>query len=111
SDRIVRTLVAKRSALYVGGDFTSIGGQARSHVAALDTSGKATSWNPDANDDVDALAVKGPTVYAGGQFTSIGGRPRNRIAALDTSGKATSFDPDPDNYVNPRIESIAVKGS
>ena len=56
--------------------------------------GQATSWNPDADGYVYALAVTGSTVYAGGNFSAIGGQARNHIAALDaTTGAATSWNP------------------
>ena len=87
-------------AVYAGGSFTSIGGQPRSRIAALDAStGTATAWNPNANSVRHALAVSGSTVYAGGGFTSIGGQTRNRIAALDAAtGNATAWNPNANNY-------------
>jgi hypothetical protein len=94
--------------VYAGGYFTSIGGQTRTNIAALDSaSGVATAWNPNAHGEVDALAVSGGTVYAGGYFTSIGGQPRNRIAALDAaSGVATAWDPNADS----NVDALAVSG-
>ena len=72
------TLAVSGSTVYAGGDFTSIGGQTRNRIAALDAAtGLATAWDPDADNRVLALAVSGSTVYAGGQFTRIGGKPRN----------------------------------
>src|SRR5262249_36497437 len=93
--------------VYVGGDFTSISGQPRNHIAALEaTTGAATSWDPNADQQVIALALSGrpfhdpTTVYAGGFFNSIGGQPRINIAALDaTTGAATSWDPNPGGSV------------
>ncbi len=77
------------STVYAGGSFTSIGGQAGNHIAALDaTTGNATAWNPNASRNVYALAVSGTTVYAGGYFLSIGGQARMCIAALDIAKRS-----------------------
>jgi hypothetical protein len=86
--------------LYAGGTtFTTIGGQARSNLAALDTTvdtNQATAWSPTASATVRALKVRGTTLYAVGNFTSVGGASRNRLAALDTAvdtNQATSWSP------------------
>ena len=61
--------------VYVGGDFSKVGGQHRDNLAAIDAvTGEATSWNPrvagDAAGQVEAIGVGGRTVYAGGAFNS-----------------------------------------
>jgi beta-propeller uncharacterized protein DUF5122 len=91
----VGALAVSGSTVYVGGSFTSVGGQGRSNIAALDvTTGLATAWNPGADGDVYALAVSGSKVYAGGHFTRIGGQARSYIAALETAtGLATAWNP------------------
>jgi hypothetical protein len=96
-------------AVYAVGEFTSIGGATRNQIAALDqTTGQATTWDPNADDSVYTLAVSGGTVYAGGPFVSIGGQTRNHIAALDqTTGQATTWDPNADNDVH----ALAVSGN
>jgi hypothetical protein len=77
----VSALAASNGTMYAGGYFTSIGGQARSRIAALDTTtGLATAWNPSANGSVSALAVSNGAVYAGGAFTIIQGLPQTYIA-------------------------------
>jgi hypothetical protein len=44
----VIALAVSGSTVYAGGNFTSIGGQGRGGIAALDpTTGLATAWNPD----------------------------------------------------------------
>ena len=91
--------------VYAGGYFTDIGGQSRNNIAALDGStGTATSWNPNANSTVDALAVSvsprgAVTVYAGGYFTSIGSQARSEIAALNANGAATAWNPNANGLV------------
>ena len=89
--------------------FTPIGGQTRNRIAALDAStGLATTWNPNASNAVNTIAINGSTVYVGGNFTSIGGQTRNRIAALDAStGLATAWNPNASNTVT----TIAINGS
>ena len=111
---VVTALAVSGSTVYAGGEFNSMGGQLRSHIAALDAStGNATSWNPGAYGDhngqeVAALAVSGSTVYAGGWFTSIGGQYRPQIAALDAStGEATSWNPSTYGW-NQQVVALAV---
>jgi hypothetical protein len=98
----VHDLVLHGGALYVGGDFTIVGGQFRNHLGALDpATGAATTWNPDANGAVYALAVAERqtfpftvTVYAGGEFATLGGQPRLSIGAVDGgTGAPTSWNP------------------
>lgn len=89
--------------VYVGGGFTSIGGQPRNRIASFDGStGLITSWDPDSSGPVYTLLVNAGKVYVGGAFNSIGGQPRFCLAALDTTvdtNNATSWDPSPDNAV------------
>ena len=88
----VRSIVISGSVVYIGGDFTQIGGITRNNVGAVDiTTGLPTSWDPNADGYVNALVISGSTVYAGGQFYTIGGQSRNNIAALNnTTGAATT---------------------
>jgi trimeric autotransporter adhesin len=101
---LIRTLVLSGSTLYAGGQFTTIGGQSRTNLAAIDTStGSATSWNPGVTGSpvyCIAASADGQTIYAAGAFTGLGGQPRNYIGAVDvTTGLATSWDPHADNGV------------
>ena len=84
--------------VYVGGDFTAVGGAARARVAALSpTSGGAFGWSPYVNDSVKAVTTSnsGATVYVGGDFDSAAGAGRRRLAAFNaTSGNiSTTFKP------------------
>src|SRR5438876_1158678 len=74
------------------------------------TTGWAGSFDPNANNDVYAIAVQAEANnLAGGVFNaenSIGGQTRNRIARLDAAtGLADSFDPN----ANDGVVSIAVQ--
>ncbi len=105
---VINALAVRNGIVYAGGVFTSIGGAARDHLAAVDgLSGLATAWNPGADGAVHALATtqqagppNGVRVYAGGEFCSIGGAARCRLAELDgATALATAFDPAADGVV------------
>ena len=67
-----------------GGLFTTIGGQPRGRLAAIDkTTGLLTSWNPNANGLVRSIVVSGGKVFVAGEFTTIGGQPRTMFAVID----------------------------
>ena len=89
--------------IYVGGQFTSIGGQPRSRIARLNSDGSVDpTFNPNANSDVNAIALDSSgNPYVSGAFTSIGGETRNYIARLyPTTGAADpQFNPNANNYV------------
>src|ERR1051325_2758353 len=85
ADGPVFALAVGASALYVGGHFTSAGGQSRIDVAALDadTGHALAGWNANVNGDVLALAVAGSRVYAGGMFSKVGAQFRDGFVSLD----------------------------
>ena len=57
-DLPIIALAVSGSTVYAGGAFTSIGGQARNRIAALDAAtGSATVFNANAAGEVRALAV------------------------------------------------------
>ncbi|MCU0273845.1 MAG: PQQ-like beta-propeller repeat protein, partial [Acidimicrobiales bacterium] len=96
----VRALAVHGNRLYLGGAFTtSAVGTGSSTVAnrlaALDrATGVVTDWRPNANGQVNALAVAPDgTVYAGGTFSLLNGEVRNRLAAIAPDGSATSWNP------------------
>ncbi|HET7226070.1 MAG TPA: PQQ-binding-like beta-propeller repeat protein [Candidatus Eisenbacteria bacterium] len=112
-------LAVRNDTVFVGGNFTSIGGQPRVGLAALDgTTGLALGWYPGpVNDEVDALALSGNALYLGGYFTALAGQARSRAAAVDASTAAVlPWNPNitgPDDpYVGqPRVAVIAVRDS
>lgn len=92
----VNALAASGGLLYVGGIYSSIGGQSRKDLSALDlVTGLATGWNPNPSNEIKTIAADGGTIYVGGTFTSIGTNAliRNRVAALNAgTGAATAWD-------------------
>jgi len=107
----VYSLAVTANQVYVGGGFTSIGGQARANLAEIGRggTGAATEWAPDPDKRVDSLALaqksdppaaQSPalaTIYVGGQFTTIGSpaSSRSRAAELNLAdnGSATPWNP------------------
>jgi len=82
----VLAMASSCDAVFLGGSFTTVGGQPRASLAAVDPLfGTATSWNPGADGTVHALALSGNLLYAGGQFTRIGGQPRSALVRIDIS--------------------------
>jgi uncharacterized delta-60 repeat protein len=91
--------------ILVGGLFTSIGGQARRHIARLNPDGTldtAFDPSPDGTDSrvVDIAVQTDGKILVGGVFTTIGGQTRSNLARVDaTTGLADSFNPSPDSEV------------
>ncbi|MGH6904747.1 MAG: hypothetical protein ACREIR_18625 [Geminicoccaceae bacterium] len=95
----ISEIVLARSTLFVGGDFSSIGGAARNNVATLNpkTGAEVTGFNPNViggqRPQVLAIAVTDEEAYIGGSFTQVGGQPQGQIARLTKTGALTAFDP------------------
>jgi hypothetical protein len=91
----VVALAVHDTLIYIGGNFTSVGGLPRQSLAAISlATGAPTSWNPGADSWVGSLAAVDSTVYAGGIFGTIGGAARMQVAALDArTGLARPWNP------------------
>jgi hypothetical protein len=106
ANNTIYSLILSGNDLFVGGQFTNIGGQNRNYIAKLSTVGSGIAdpiWNPNAGYWVTSLALSGSDLYVGGWFTSIGGLARNRIAKLSTVGNGTvdaNWNPSADSWVN-----------
>ena len=94
----VRSLAISGSRVFVGGWFSTLGGQTRKLLGAVDiTSGSATSWDPSATgstfDQVYTLALGGSRVFAGGSYANVNQQPiinLASIAAADPSALAAT---------------------
>lgn len=93
--------------VFIGGEFTSVGGQGRSRLAHILADGSLATWNPGADGSVRALAVSAGIVYAGGEFFRVNGQNRRFFAAIEaTSGLVTPWNPGTDGAVS----ALAVSG-
>jgi len=80
--------------VFVGGEFTALGGAPRAGLAKLSGStGDALAWNPGPTGGVfgathigDLLLDGLGSIYVGGDFTAIGGRSLRGVAKLSTTG-------------------------
>ena len=91
---LVRALALNGRTVYAGGDFAFVNGTARLGLAAIDSTGAPTAFDPQPTGVVYALAVDGSRLYVGGGFDSFAEGFRNRLAAFDIpSGSLTSWDP------------------
>lgn len=117
---VVDLEVAGDGAIFVAGNFTSIGGQARRRIAKLGPDGttdpgwNAALYSTPTNGRIDDLALGTagdgtPVVYAAGAFDgSIGGSSRHAVVQLlRTTGSATAWDAQVDRL---GTESGAVLG-
>jgi len=83
--------------IFVGGEFSAVGGAPRIDLAAVDDSlGRATDWDPQANEVVWSLHTIDSELYVGGKFRTIGGLPVASLARI-------SFPPPPTPPAPPNL--------
>jgi hypothetical protein len=89
--------------LYAGGGFTSLGGVASKHLAAVDLASHSAvpGWKGKAAGMVRDLVVRGNDLYVAGKLTSVGGVAQRGIGALvaSTGVRDASFTLAADNDV------------
>jgi hypothetical protein len=103
----VNALAVSGSDLYVGGSFTTAGGNPANSIAKWN--GNGSSWSAlgsGMNGDVSALALSGSDLYAAGGFTTAGGIMATNIARWDgTSWSALG------SGIGGYVSALAVSGS
>jgi hypothetical protein len=81
---------------YIGGEFTSVGGEARKNLAhILSTGAMDPRWKPWLDGPVFAIASAAPyqnVVFIGGRFTDINGNKRGSLASFNTDGSLTDWE-------------------
>jgi uncharacterized delta-60 repeat protein len=104
--RIFAVALDSSGRVYVGGEFTFIGGQNRQYLARLDPiNGAADSFNPMPSDYVLAIHVNlSGSVFIGGGFDTVGADYLPHIAKLD----ANTGQPDNFFYLNPDGDVYAI---
>jgi len=115
----VLSVSADGATVYAGGDFTTVDGTTRNRIASFTaSSGALTSFNPNANGNVDGIAAAGSAVYVAGSFSTIGGRAEQRVAALQpgTGAALASFDTAADDVVyqlalSPAADKLYLAGA
>lgn len=101
----VRSLKVKGNWLYLGGNFTHLGGGTHPDVTVYSRSAARVSiadgtpdgnWNPAFNGTVSEVepSADGTRVYAAGYFTSTNSVTSNKIAAIQTTAGAAKVSPD-----------------
>jgi hypothetical protein len=110
----VRQLAVARdgSTVWVAGDFSNIGGQARNKLAAVRSDGSVDpGFNPGPGGVVSALTVSedNTRIYFGGTFDHVKDEVRNNLAAVDAkTGNLTPWDPNATGAVSSLTASGAL---
>lgn len=91
----VLAIAAPDSTVFVGGTFTSVGGQLHPYFAAISAStGQIRAWSPPVGYWVWALLVDGGRLYLGGDLGTVGGQPRTGLAAVNVAtGQVLDWNP------------------
>ncbi|MBL7261838.1 hypothetical protein JKJ07_46940 [Actinoplanes sp. LDG1-01] len=110
ADGRVKSLVVSGSAVYLAGDFATIGGQKRDSLARVDVASGALSstFKHAMSGRPMAIAAAHGRLYVGGGFTAVDGQARGRLAAFSlSSGKLDArWRP----TVDDQVETIAAGG-
>ena len=101
----IYSLAVATNALYAGGSFTSVAGQPRRFLAALDLTNGSPIASFNANlgggyAGVTALALAGTNLYVAGDFTTVSGQAVSRLAAVSSvTGTNLNWIPAPNQPV------------
>ena len=80
--------------VYLGGDFTTVGGRTATRLAAVEPDGDPVpGWTASASDSVHDLYADATSLWVGGRFGSVSRTSRPKLARLDlaTGAVATGF--------------------
>lgn len=91
------------SQAYMAGDFTTLaGGQIVRHLASISLMDASidTTWLPQFDDAIQAMALSGGNVYAGGGFTQLGTQTMVSVACISGLDATPVWSPGP-RFLNP----------
>jgi hypothetical protein len=94
---VIWSMTTAGGKLFVGGKFTSVDGQARRNLAAVNagTGAFIPGFKPRLG-VVTALQTNGTTLFVGGRFLKVNGQPRQRLAAMNLDGTLRNWTPGAD---------------
>ncbi|RYZ17831.1 MAG: hypothetical protein EOP49_50305, partial [Sphingobacteriales bacterium] len=107
----VHAIHAEGNTIYLGGNFSQLGGVTRNRLAAVDTvTGALLPWNPNVSGyGVYKISMAGNEIFVAGSFSSVGGQIRSNLAAVNKiTGALLPFNAGP---INGAITSLQVSGN
>ena len=108
NNNIYAIAIDSNNNIYVGGDFTSIGGITANRIAKL----SGSTWSAlgtGTSDTVTTIAIDSANnLWVGGSFTTAGGLTANRIAKYTVSSSTWSAIISGTNGVNNTVNTIAI---
>jgi uncharacterized delta-60 repeat protein len=102
-------LIQPDGKILVGGDFPQVGGQPHENLARLNSNGSLdTTFNPELDSYVKALAIHPDGILVGGDFSQVNGQDHAGIARLKPDGSLdTGFNP----QINGEVYALAVQSN
>lgn len=101
----------KTDAVYIGGAFTSVGGQTRNRLAGIDRAGNLLPFAPNVDDEVRSIAWNDTMMFISGSFNQVNGQTRNNIASLTPRGQLRDWEPSHDTpFFSVMGEVVAAPG-
>lgn len=114
SNEYVYGITPVDNAVYLCGNFFTVGGVNRLYLASVQpTSGAPLPWNPSAEFLPGTITPWKERLYVGGSFSMIGGQNRGNLVPLDLNGNVLPWIPSPNNSVwslMPHGESLYAGG-
>ncbi len=115
----VRAIAVSGNEVYVGGEFSAVGGVAANNIAKWNSAtgtwsalGSGVTGYPIYRSEVYAIAVGGDGVYVGGLFNYAGGIEANNIARWNsTTNTWSALSSGSSNGVSSWVYTIAISGS